>query len=72
MSYYSNILSKETLDTGISQVYTPTRCVQFKGALTGTSSLPVFWANTLSRELSLNDDGTIDPITRPGRKQVNW
>ena len=71
-AYFSIMLDKETLDTGISQVFTPTRVIQFRGALTGISSLPVFWANTVSKQLSLNDDGSFDPLNRPGRRSIQW
>ena len=62
-AFYSIRLSKEALDSNISQIYTPTRCVRLFGPPTGLASIPNFWTCTVNRELNLDDNGCIDPLT---------
>ena len=62
-AFYSIRLSKEALDSNISQIYTPTHCVRLFGPPTGLASIPNFWTCTVNRELNLDDNGCIDPLT---------
>ena len=71
-AFYSLRLSKKSLDSNISQVITDERCVRFYTPLTGTSFIPVFWSDTVNKQLSLNDDGLFDPLTTPNSYFKSW
>ena len=61
-AYYSLRLNRGSLDSNISQVITDERCVRFYGPLTGTNFIPVFWADTINKQMSLSDRGLFEPL----------
>ena len=60
-AFYS--LSKETLDSNITQVYTPERCVRFLAPITGMSNKPLFWGIVVNQQLNMDDHGLFDPLS---------
>ena len=61
-AYYSLGLSKETLDSGLTNVYGQKRVIQVQRALTGLSAVPIFFQKALEKELSLDEKGNYSPL----------
>ena len=71
-AYYSIRLSPKSLESNISQVITDERCVRFFGPPTGLSYIPVFWADNVNKQMSLNDEGLFDPLSSPASFFKAW
>ena len=64
-AYYAISLSRTALDSNISQVITDDRCVRFYSPLTGSNSVPLFFTNTINKQMNVNDAGLYDPLSTP-------
>ena len=71
-AYYAIRLNKQSLDSNISQVITDERCVRFFGPLTGTNFIPIFWSDTVNKQMSLCDKGLFDPLNTPNSYFKTW
>ena len=62
-AYYSLRCDEETLNSNITQVYTPDRCVRFLAPITGLANIPSWWSNTIGTQMNICDKGLFDPLT---------
>ena len=62
-AFYSLRCSQKTLDSNITQVYTPERCVRFLAPITGLSNIPLYWGTVVNQQLNMDDEGLFDPLS---------
>jgi len=71
-AYYSLRCSQKTLDSNITQVYTPERCVRFLAPITGLSNIPLFWSTVVNQQLNMDDNGLFDPLSTNNTNFKFW
>ena len=71
-AYYAIRLSRTALDSNISQVITDDRCVRFYSPLTGLNSVPLFFTDTINKQMNINDAGLYDPLSTPNSFFKAW
>ena len=71
-AYYAIRLSRMALESNISQVITDERCVRFYSPLTGSNSVPLFFTNTINKQMNIDDSGLYDPLSTPSSYFKAW
>ena len=71
-AYYAIRLSRTALESNISQVITDERCVRFYSPLTGSNSVPLFFTDTINKQMNIDDSGLYDPLSTPSSYFKAW
>ena len=71
-AYYSVPLSKETIDSGVANIYLKNSTYSLLRGITGLNMLPNWWAVTVGNELEKDEKGRKAPLTTANTTVRLW